>query len=369
MYDMSLMFVTEPKWGENTYGQLGNSTNIDSNVPVQVSSLTNIIAIAAGDSTDHTLALKSDSTVWAWGMNQYGQLGDGTNTDSNFPVALSSLSGVIAVSCGGWNSYALKIDGSVWAWGISYGSLPVQITSLSGIIAISAGDYHTLALRTDGTVWAWGLNDWGQLGNGTYTNSFVPYLISSLTGITAISAGDDHSLALKSDGTVWTWGWNYYGQLGNGTTTDSNLPIQVSSLTGIVGISTGFWHSFAIKNDSTLWAWGRNNAGQLGTGTNISSSVPVNITITCPLLIGVDEITEQDKVTVYPNPSTRMISFDGLNSSSLVEVMDITGRLILSEMSNSNTYTLDLGDKQKGLYFCRITDDQGRVQQGKIILQ
>ncbi|ROL62509.1 T9SS C-terminal target domain-containing protein [Bacteroidetes/Chlorobi group bacterium ChocPot_Mid] len=269
-------------WGWNKYGQLGYGTSTDiSYVPVQVDSLTSIIAIAAG--MYHSLALKNDGTVWAWGYNNHGQLGNGTNTDSNVPVQVTSLTSIIAIAGGYGHSLALKSDGTVWAWGYTYYSnVPVKVDSLKSIIAIAGGWWHSLALKNDGTVWAWGNNNLGQLGNGTntYTYSNVPVKVDSLTSIIAIAAGGWHSLALKSDGTVWAWGYNNYGQLGNGTNTDSNVPVKVDSLTSIIAIAGGVYHSLALKNDGTVWAWGFNQFGQLGDGTNTNSNVPVQTSIT-----------------------------------------------------------------------------------------
>ncbi len=176
-------------WGDNGIGQLGNGTFTTSNVPVQVSVLSGITAIAAG--AGHSLALKNDGTVRAWGSNSFGQLGNGTNTDSNVPVQVSAISGITAITGGGW---------------------------------------HSLALKNDGTVWAWGFNLDGELGNGANTNSNFPVQVSAVTSITVIAGGEYHSLALRNDGTVWTWGYNWAGQLGNGTNTDSNVPVQVIGL-------------------------------------------------------------------------------------------------------------------------------------------
>jgi hypothetical protein len=158
---------------------------------------------------------------------------------------------------------------------------------------------HSLALKDDGTVWAWGYNGYGQLGNGTNTDSNVPVQVSGLTGITAIAWGGSHSLALKNDGTVWAWGYNGYGQLGNGTNTDSNLPVQVSSLTGITVIAGGSRHSLALKNDGTVWAWGYNGYGQLGNGTNTDSNVPVQVSG----LTGITAIAGggYHSLAIYPN--------------------------------------------------------------------
>jgi alpha-tubulin suppressor-like RCC1 family protein/C1A family cysteine protease len=224
-------------WGFNDYGQLGNGTTWDSEIPVQVKNLTGAIAIAGG--REHSLALRNDGTVWDWGENNSCQLGNEQHqTSSNIPVQVTNLTGVIAIAGGDYHSLALKNDGTVWAWGANdYGQLgnrstnssdfPIQVSNLTGIIAIAGGREHSLALKSDGTVWAWGLNCSGQLGNGTILNSNVPIQIGNLTDVIAIDGEGDHSLALKNDGTVWTWGDNSWGQLGNGTTINSNNPVQV----------------------------------------------------------------------------------------------------------------------------------------------
>lgn len=275
-------------WGRNGNGQLGNGNYIDTNLPVQVAGLTGVISIAGGGL--HSLALKSDGTVWAWGMNANGQLGNGNNTTSNFPVQVSGLTGVIAISAGGVHSLALKNDGTVWAWGSNfYGRLgngtntdsnvPVQTSSLTGVIAIAGAGFHSLALKSDSTVWAWGYNNNGQLGNGNYTNSNVPVQTLNISKVKAIAGGGRYfSLAVKSDGTVWAWGSNAYGQIGNGTIfTATNVPVQTSSLTGIKNVEAGEYFSVALKNDGTVWNWGRNDFGQLGIGNYTDSSVPVQV--------------------------------------------------------------------------------------------
>ncbi len=206
-----------------------------------------------------SLALKSDGTVWAWGDNQYGELGNGSTTNSNVPVQVTGLTGVMAIAF--LSGYGIEGDGTVWAWGDNqYGelgnsstansSVPVQVSGLTGVAAIAGGLYHSLALKADGTVLAWGYNVDGELGSGSNTSSSVPVPVNSLSGVTAIASGGDTSLALKNDGTVWSWGYNADGELGNGINTNSNVPVQVKSLTGAVAIAGGFYHSLAALGGS-----------------------------------------------------------------------------------------------------------------------
>jgi alpha-tubulin suppressor-like RCC1 family protein len=274
-------------WGYNAYGQLGDGTATDRLTPVQVQGLTGVSAIAGG--VFHSMALKSDGTVWTWGANGIGQLGDGTATDRLTPVQVQGLTGVSAIAGGREHSLALKSDGTAWAWGSNvYGQLsdasclgfadrltPVQVQGLTGVIAITGGGKHSLALKSDGTAWAWGWNADGQLGDGTFTNHCTAVQVQGLTGIMAVAGGEDHSLALKSDGTVWAWGYNAYGQLGDGTATDRLTPVQVQGLTGASAIAGAFHDSLALKSDGTVWAWGYNAYGQLGDGTTVNTYTPV----------------------------------------------------------------------------------------------
>lgn len=223
-------------------------------------------AVAISSGIRHSLALKSDGTVWAWGFNEEGQLGIGAvgaNQQWYEPVKLANLKGVTALAGGGVHSLALKNDGTVWAWGdnrcgqLGIGNTtdqyyPVQIPNFNTVIAIAGGQFHSLALKSDGTVWAWGYNLHGQIGTEDYTQ-YSPVQVSGVSDVIAIAAGADHNLALKRDGTVWAWGSNYYGQLGNGSYDWRNTtPVQVQGLSDVKAIAAGYDHSLALKDISTV---------------------------------------------------------------------------------------------------------------------
>ncbi|XTZ15836.1 RCC1 domain-containing protein [Micromonospora echinospora] len=303
-------------WGDNYYGQLGNGTNTDSNVPVPVDlpAGTRITAITA--SGLHSLGLTSTGTVLAWGDNYYGQLGNGTNTDSNVPVPVDLPAGtrITAITAGQYHSLALTSTGTVLAWGgndsgqLGNGTttnsrtpVPVALPGGTRITAIAAGSSrHSLALTSTGTMLAWGNNYAGQLGNGTTTNSRtpVPVALPGGTRITAIAAGSGHSLALTSTGTMLAWGYNHYGQLGNGTNTDSRIPVPVSLPNPIVDIAAGVHHSLALTSTGVVLAWGDNYYGQLGNGTaGIGTDINVPIAVDfLPTITAIDAGGEHNLV-------------------------------------------------------------------------
>jgi alpha-tubulin suppressor-like RCC1 family protein len=273
-------------WGNNCNGQLGNRTTINRNRATQVSSLSGIVRVSGGKF--HSMALRSDGTVWTWGANGSGQLGDGTTTQRLTPVQVSGITDVIAIASGDLFCVALKSDGTVWTWGDnSYGQLgigstiggrssPVQVTAVSGIVGIAAGLAHAVVVKNDGTVSAWGINWYGQVGDGTTVDRRSPVLVSGVNGIIAVAASYNHTLALKSDGTCWAWGYNVWGQLGDGTIINRLSPVMIS-LSGSGALSAGYLHSFSLQEDGTVYSWGYNNYGQLGDGTGIIHKTPAVI--------------------------------------------------------------------------------------------
>jgi len=243
-------------WGYNYYGQLGNGSSTNSIVPGPVPQSgvlagKTVISISAGGY--HSLALCSDGTVASWGYNFYGQLGNNSTTNSSVPV-LVMKSGVLAGKT---------------------------------VVSVAAGCYHSLALCSDGTVAAWGYNPLGELGNNHWTNSSVPVLVTQsgvLAGKTVVSlvAGGDHSLALCSDGMVAAWGDNTYGQLGNNSTTISYVPVLVTQSgvladKTVVSMAAGRNHSLVRCSDGTVATWGNNNDGELGNGSFANSNVPMQV--------------------------------------------------------------------------------------------
>lgn len=281
--------------GINNAGQLGNASNSPSTVWVNVSSLTGVVQIASGAS--HTLALKADGTVWAWGLNFDGQLGLGTHgagTDQNTPQQISSLTNVVAVAAGSNFSLALLRNGTVKSWGNNdKGQLgngnntpqysPVAVSSLTGVSTIAAGALHGLAVLNDGTLRAWGYDHWGQLGDGSTGDQSTPVTVvtapsTPLTSVVRAVGGGFDSYAVLGDGTVRAWGANDAGELGNGSTNSTANGVPVTVLTAVstplacaVELAAGRNYALATTCTGTVVGWGSNDLGQLGRGTTTAS--------------------------------------------------------------------------------------------------
>ena len=294
-------------WGANAFGMLGDGTTNDSALPVQTGlganpPLTGVTRL--GGRPYFTLAVKSDGSIWGWGMNRYGQMGNGTvnpltGPQVTVPVLVSNsapggaINGPVQVTCGYQFGAALLANGTVWTWGSgSHGELgngttgssyfPARVPGLTNITAISAGWFHILALKADRTVWAWGNNSNGELGDGTVNNQSNAVQVLNVTNIVVVSGGDSHSSALGADGTVWKWGRNDVGELGNGTTNGIANPVPAKMLldkfgagfSNIVMLSARDYHNIAVRADGSVWMWGANDQGQCGVGSTNDVYLP-----------------------------------------------------------------------------------------------
>ena len=254
-------------WGNNYNGQLGDGTTIIKLDPVKV--MDDVLYISAGAANG--AAIKTDGSLWSWGDNRYGQVGDGERgqwNQRNAPVKI--MDGVLSVSVGFNFTMAIKTDGSLWAWGRNntVGSLgdstsedrPSPVKIMDGVSSVSIGDGgHTAVIMTDGSLWTWGWNTLGQLGNGVTDNRTGVISVPSkiMDGVASVSLGARFTMALKTDGSLWAWGGNSDGQLGDGTTEDRHSPVKI--MDGVASFSAGGLHAMAVKTDGSLWGWGRNS--------------------------------------------------------------------------------------------------------------
>lgn len=276
-------------WGDNLYGQVGDSTTTDRKTPVLLS-LSNVTTIAAGEF--HSLALTSAGNLYAWGRNNFGQIGNGNTTNVSTPTVV--LTGVVAIGAGRNHSLAVKSDGTAWSWGANGSgqlgtnttstgatSTPVQMLSISGASKIAGGEAHSLILLNDGTVKGAGENGAGQLADTTSTDRWTAVTVGSLSNVAQLASGLDHAFARLTDNTVWGWGENTGGELGLGAnTTDQHSTVEIAGLSGIAAIAAGWNHSISVSTTGIVSTWGANASSQLGEGTTTSRSVPSPISDT-----------------------------------------------------------------------------------------
>ena len=272
--------TTLSAFGLGAYGQLGSGGVASSPVPLNVSGLARrVVAVAAG--CEHSLAVTADGAVWAWGLNSDGELGDGRTASHTTPELVSGLPGdAVAVAAGCHHSLALTSDGEVWEWGestISAQVRPVHATALDGlhVVSIAAGGEHSAAVTRSGDVYAWGDNRSGQLGLGDTAPHAQPTRVSGLASVSQVALGMTHSLFLTNGGVLLASGGNEHGQLGDGTTTDRPTPVTVAH--DVSAASAGDEFSIAVTSARTVLAWGRADSGQLGTATASDRPTPAAV--------------------------------------------------------------------------------------------
>lgn len=357
-------------WGSNEYGQLGDSTLIDKNTPVQVGTA-HWLQVCAGYA--HNIAIRQDGTLWAWGWNADAQLGDGSLAlYKNTPVQISADTNWKNISAGAAFNLAIRQDGTLWVWGrnsegqlgdgtLIYKNVPVQIGIATDWKIVSAGGGHSTAIRQDGTLWCWGWNDSGQLGDGTFIPKTTPIKIGTDTSWQNISAGGAHSMAIKQDGTLWVWGDNADGQLGDGSPPmpPKYMPVQLGIATDWQSISAGDYYSLALKQNGYLWAWGSNNKGQLGDGTNVTINTATYVPNCWPLEI--NNISELDEVvSVYPNPAKDKLNINFQQSNITLEFCIYN---LFEEIVKKGKYEdgIDISSLQTGLYQIIVKTGQGSI--------
>ena len=365
-------------WGNNgAMGRLGQGTTGGySPVVTQVLDsagtgfLGNIVAIAAGD--DHSFALDADNTLWGWGANGYGRLGDNTTTHRLLPVKthgpndVGFLSNVVWMAGGEEHSIAILADGTVWAWGqngsgrLGDGTtagrrVPVQVVGEGGtgflrqFIEADAGENHSIALKADGTVWTWGGNGNGQLGNDTTADSHTPVqvlgpgAVGYLSNVVSVVAGNKYCMALKADGTVWAWGYGLYGRLGINDTTEKKTPVQVHGvddvgfLSNITAIAVARATSMALAEDGSVYAWGLNGSGQVGDNSTANRKTPVQVH-------GTNDVGYLGDITEIAGGNNHVMAF-GWNHTAYAWGNNGSGRLGDGTTSNSKYPVIVDGDQ------------------------
>jgi len=261
-------------WGRNAEGQLGDGTTINRYTPVKV--MDEVIAVSAG--YRHTTAIRTDGSLWAWGWNEYGQLGEGTTIARHTPIKV--LDDVISVASGDSNTVAIRADGSLWSWGRSFFEerdidlYPVRV--MENVTAVATGEAITMVIKADGSLWGWGNNSRGMIGNGTTSPSWIIVSDKIMDDVISVSIGFMHVAAIRADGSLWTWGRNHAGQLGDSTTEERLSPVKV--LENVATVSAGIHYTLAVTTDGTLWGWGDVWQGQFRLpATDSFTHTPVEV--------------------------------------------------------------------------------------------
>ena len=247
-----------------------------------------IVRIRANGS--NSAAVRAGGDLRVWGYNYVGQVGDGTKENNrNAPINVQGIGKVVDIAVGYTHTLALAQDGSVYAWGDNeYGQLgvegcqcstvPVKVLGLEDVVAISAAG-HSIALKSDGTVWCWGDGRFGQLGNGARVSKPTPVRAEALGDVVFVEAAWYMSYAVKSDGTLWVWGQNASGQLGRDLDKYIFRPVRNCDIEGVHRVTGGMSYSIALKEDGTVWTWGKDEKGQLGDKSFEGRAKPVKVTM------------------------------------------------------------------------------------------
>jgi alpha-tubulin suppressor-like RCC1 family protein len=275
-------------WGNNSIGQLGNATTMNSTGPGAIAGGLTFGSVSVGSLQDFSCGLTAAGAAYCWGYNEYGQLGNATFTNSTSPVAVAGNLTFSSLTAGDdGQACALAAGGAAYCWGyngsgqlgvaaIAYSSSPVAVSGGLSFAMISAGENgQTCGVTTAGAGYCWGFNTSGQLGIGTVTNVNAPTAVSGGLVFKSISAGFSSSCGITTAGAAYCWGDNTYGELGNGSNATSSVPVAVTGGLTFSSVSVGDAYACGVATSGAVYCWGYNTEGQLGNGTTAQSSAPV----------------------------------------------------------------------------------------------
>lgn len=375
-------------WGKNNNNELGNGTKTDKTTPQQISSNTNWKTLSVG--SNHTCLIKSDSTLWGFGEGYSGSFGNGLDTNLTTPTQIGGgTADWKAVAAGYYYTLALKTNGTLWAWGYNnHGQVgngkttdaysPIQIGTDTNWKMIAAGSYYSFAIKTDGTLWSWG---WGynNLGLG---NVKTPTQVGTDSNWKFVASLDDSHFAIKTDGTLWAWGDNIAGQLGVGNNTATiNTITQVGTDTNWESVTPGTDMSIMMKSDHTIWGTGQgilnglsastNTPSQIGTESSwvsIASGSTQSFALKSSVALGInDNLTLSNSILLSPNPAKDFVTISNIPSGSIVTILDITGKVLYSPTTTNEQTTINTTGFTNGIYLIRV-DNNGNSTNKKLII-
>lgn len=376
--------------GDGRYGLLGNGSTTTINPTLQqIGTATNWQKISA--SSDMTIGLKTDGTIWGWGQNDQYEMGNNTCcTNQLTPIQIGTANHWVDIETSrGASVFALKNDGTIWGWGLNLAgllgnstvmarSIPTQLNADTDWASIHVGAAHILALKTNGTLWSWGGGEYGQTGDNFPSSYYrdTPTQVGT-SAWSKVFAGWKVSFGIKPDGTLWAWGLNDVGQLGIGNTTNQFSPVQVGTDTDWVDVVSGGagndQFTIATKSDGTVWSWGDNQGGQYGNGTvGNPVYVPTLMTGLCATL-RTDEFEQENVFTMYPNPAKDVVTlqYDLALANATVAIYDVTGRLIQNVALNSVTGSseLNVSSYPAGVYLVLVKQGAEVVSSSKLVVE
>lgn len=352
-------------WGANTYGQLGQPEVSPYGGVYEPSKVNDDQWLQIKGRSSTYTAIKADGTLWVWGNNSSYSTGLGESYETvDVPTQLGTDRWIDAAS-GFYHSAGIKEDGTLWAWGKNDRKQiensetavfyePVQIGTDNDWVELGTGVSSTTALKSDGSIWTWGSNGEGELGRES-ENDATP--IKVMDDVKSFSMGDYHVLVIKEDGSLWAWGYNPHGEIGNGETTDIHTPVQIGSAKWQKVVAASY-HSMGIQEDGSIWMWGWNRYGQLGLGDTDSRSVPTEYTDHSSVVAAVAE----QNVSVYPTVASENITISSDSALKGVYVYGMNGALIAKKnVSNANETDLNVSVLGNGSYLIKVVTENGEA--------